>query len=93
MNRHIIIGFKKGASFKSDLGDLLGVAQSKIEAQQDAKKHIKKDYEYCMIISAKKPVAIVRQNSGVSGLVNLNTEINKAKAENKKEKAENKKEK
>ena len=62
MNRHIIIGFKKGASFKSDLGDVVDVAGNLKEAKAKASKALKaKDskFEYCTIHNGKKPCAKV----------------------------------
>jgi hypothetical protein len=61
MNRHIIIGFKKGASFKSDLGEVVDIAGNLKEAKALASKAMKaKDSKiaYCTIHNGK-PVAKV----------------------------------
>ncbi|MCM8526666.1 MAG: hypothetical protein NE327_09135 [Lentisphaeraceae bacterium] len=65
MNRHIIIGFKKGSSFKTDMGELVGLAPSLPEAAKEAKKVTgeKGDYAYCMIINAKIANKIVGDRS------------------------------
>jgi len=74
MNRHIIIGFKKGASFKSDLGDVIGIAENLKEAKAQAAKAIKaKDskVEYCTIVNGKKPCAKVGNRSNVKSSVKV----------------------
>jgi ABC-type histidine transport system ATPase subunit len=90
MNRHIIIGFKKGASFKTDLGDVIGIAGSRKEAKVKALKAMNvKDSKvvYCTIYNGKVPVAKV----GCGAVKPVAVTIADAKVKEAKAKADKKK--
>ncbi len=66
MNRHIVIGFKKGASYKSDLGEFVDITDNLKKAKELARKAMKaKDSKlvYCTIHNGKKPCAKVGGDS------------------------------
>ena len=65
MNRQIIIGFEKGASYKSELGSFIGLAKSRPEALKlanEARKKKNSKIDYCVIFQGKKPAKIIRES-------------------------------
>jgi len=66
MNRHTVIGFKKGESYKRDLGEAAGISDNLKAAKELARKAIQDEdskFEYCTIHNCKKPQAKVGGNS------------------------------
>lgn len=64
MNRHIILGFKKGSSFKNEAGELVGLASSLPEAIELANKNTgAKKFAYCGIVQAKMLCKIIGDRS------------------------------
>ena len=83
MNRHIIIGFEKGASYKRDLGDVIGIAGSRKEAKAKALKAMGvkgSKVVYCTVHNGKIPVAKVGGKSEKPVVVTIASAKAKAQA-------------
>jgi len=83
MNRHIVIGYKKGQSYKRDLGDFAGVAENLRAAKKiaaDATQGKSAKFVYCTIHNCKQPRSKVGVNSTKATVVTI-ADAKKAEAE------------
>lgn len=82
MNRHIVIGFKKGSSFKRDLGDVAGISDNLKAAKALAVKVTQgKDAKFvsCTIHNCKIPRAKIGAKS-VKAVVRTIADVKAAEA-------------
>ncbi len=82
MNRHIVIGFKKGSNYKRDLGDVAGISENLKEAKKLAAKVTQgKDAKFvsCTIHNCKIPRAKIGGKS-IKAVVTTIADVKAAEA-------------
>ena len=82
MNRHIIVGFKKGSSQKRDLGEVAGISENLKAAKKlalEATQGKTAKFSYCTIYNCKQPRSKVGKNS-VKPVVKTIADVKKTEA-------------